>query len=153
LGRKDVELCIVGSGELDEALKARTKELGLSDNIQFCGRQLHNEIPHWMSACDVFCLPSYREGCPNVILKALASGRSVGASGVGRIPELLHEHNGVMTTAGDHEALADGLAEALGRAWEPAALRASVRYLSWDAVGETYFALLTTVMQEWAERG
>jgi glycosyltransferase involved in cell wall biosynthesis len=153
LGQKDVELCIVGSGELSEPLKARSKELGLSGNIRFCGRQLHTEIPHWMSAADVFCLPSYREGCPNVILEALASGKPVVASRVGGIPELLHEQNGVMPPAGDSEALADGLSQALGRTWDPAALRASVEYLSWDAVGETYRDLLTMVVREWRERG
>jgi glycosyltransferase involved in cell wall biosynthesis len=149
LGRPDVELCVVGSGEILEKLKARTLELGLGANIRFAGRQLHTEIPHWMSACDVFCLPSYQEGCPNVILEALASGRPVVASRVGGIPELLTEKNGAMTPPGDPEALADGLASALGRSWDPEALRGSVEYLSWDAVGETYRDLLTKVLAEW----
>src|SRR5262249_36781248 len=129
LGRKDVELCVVGSGEILDKLKARTLELGLGPNIRFAGRQLHTEIPHWMSACDVFCLPSYAEGCPNVILEALASGRPVVASRVGGIPELLTDKNGGMTPAGDAEALADGLAAALARSWDPEARRGTVEYL------------------------
>jgi glycosyltransferase involved in cell wall biosynthesis len=152
-GLRDVELCIVGSGELKDKLEARTRELGLEGAIRFCGRQLHTEIPRWMSACDLFCLPSYREGCPNVILEALASGRPVVASRVGGIPELLDSKNGVMVPAGDPEALADGIAEALGHSWEPSALRASVEYLSWDAVGETYRDLLAAVLGEWRSRG
>ena len=42
-----------------------------------------------MAASDVLCLPSRREGCPNVVLEALASGRPVIGSAVGGVPELL----------------------------------------------------------------
>lgn len=149
-GLAEVDLCLVGSGELLDKLKARASELGLERTIRFCGRQLHTEIPRWMAACDVFCLPSYREGCPNVILEALASGRPVVASRVGGIPELLEDDkNGVMAPAGEPEALAESLARALGRSWDPEALRASVEYLSWDAVGDTYAKLLEEVVSEW----
>ena len=43
-----------------------------------------------MAAADVITLPSYMEGCPNVVLEALACGRPVVATNVGGIPEI-HE--------------------------------------------------------------
>ena len=152
-GRGDALLCVVGSGEADAEIAARVKELGLTKSVRLCGRQLHSEIPWWMSACDVFCLPSYMEGCPNVVLEALASGRGVVASRVGGIPELITEgRNGVLVPPRDPDALAAGLAAALGRAWEPEAQRASVEYLSHDGVAAAYRRVLEQVIAERAER-
>ena len=44
-----------------------------------------------MNAADVFCLPSHREGCPNVILEAMNCGCRVVATAVGGIPELVDQ--------------------------------------------------------------
>jgi len=42
-----------------------------------------------MSAADVFCLASEREGWPNVIHEALACGLPVVATNVGGVPEMI----------------------------------------------------------------
>jgi len=148
-GRRDAELFVVGGGEMEAELADKTRRLGLEGNVHLVGRQLHTLVPTWMNACDVHCLPSYREGCPNVILEALASGKPVVASRVGGVPEILSEATGVMAPAGDPKALARALAEALERRWDPQKQRASVEYLSWDAVGQVYRDLLTRVVDEW----
>jgi glycosyltransferase involved in cell wall biosynthesis len=148
-GRGDALLCVVGSGEADAEIAARVRELGLGRSVRLCGRQLHTDVPWWMSACDLFCLPSYMEGCPNVVLEALASGRGVVASQVGGIPELVTDgKNGVLVPPRDPQALAAGLAAALGRAWDPEAQRASVEYLSHDAVAEAYHQVLAEALAE-----
>ncbi len=103
-----------------------------------------------MSACDVFCLPSFMEGCPNVVLEALACGRGVVASRVGGIPELVTDGgNGVLVAPRDPEALAAGLAAALGRAWDPEAQRASVQYLAHEGVAAAYREVLERVVEEY----
>lgn len=147
-GARDVELSIVGSGELEPQVRPRVEELGLSDFVVFRGRRLYDEVPTWMAAADVFVLPSRREGCPNVILEALASGRPVVASRVGGIPELLNDRNGIMFEAGDAGALASALADALARQWDPEALRGTVEALSWNDVGDTYRDVLVDVLKE-----
>jgi glycosyltransferase involved in cell wall biosynthesis len=149
LGKSDVLVCVVGSGEDQAEIAARVRELGVEKNVRLAGRQLHTDVPWWISAGDVFCLPSYMEGCPNVVLEALASGRGVVATRVGGIPEIVSDRTGILVPPGDAEALADGLAAALDRSWDPEAQRASVQYLSWDAVGDTYRGLLDEVMAEW----
>jgi len=137
----DVQLSMVGSGPMQEQMDRRVSELNLASTVVFHGRQPHNAIPEWIGACDLFCLPSRREGCPNVVLEALASGRPVVASAVGGIPELLSHNNGLMAPAGDAEVLAQQLQAALTGNWDPDALRASVPCLSWSEVGETYARL------------
>lgn len=153
-GRADALLCIVGSGEADAEIAARVRELGLEGSVRLCGRQLHADLPWWFSAGDLFCLPSYMEGCPNVVLEALASGRGVVATRVGGIPELITDgKNGLLVPPGDPEALADALAAALGRAWDPEAQRASVPYLDWEAVGRAYREVIDAAMEAWRRGG
>jgi glycosyltransferase involved in cell wall biosynthesis len=148
-GHGEALLCVVGSGEADAEIAARVKELGLSRTVRLVGRQLHTDVPWWMSAGDVFCLPSYMEGCPNVVLEALASGRAVVASRVGGIPELITDGvNGVLVPPGDPDALAAGLAKALERTWDPEAQRASVEYLSHDEVAAAYRRVLEQAIAE-----
>ncbi|HTE17220.1 MAG TPA: glycosyltransferase, partial [Armatimonadota bacterium] len=151
-GMREVSLLMVGSGPLEEQLRTRVRALGLEDSVRFCGRRPHNEIPSWMTAADVLCLPSFREGCPNVVLEALASGRPVVASAVGGVPELLDERNGVLAPAGDAEALARGMRSAVERQWDADALRATVQFLSWRQYGLTLHASLTGAVEEWNAR-
>lgn len=151
-GRRDVELLLVGFGEMEGQLRASAAKLEVEDQIRFCGMQQHQDIPDWLTACDVFCLPSRREGCPNVVLEALASGRPVVASRVGGVPELLTSANGIMVPADDAAALAGALNEALLRDWVPQQLRDSVECLSWKDVGRAYYNILVEAHEEWQAR-
>ena len=47
-----------------------------------------------MLSCDVFVLPTYTEGFPNVILESMACGCAIVTTPVGAIPEMLEEENG-----------------------------------------------------------
>lgn len=145
-GNKSIQLALVGSGPLEPALRELVKQHSLEDQVRFCGRKSHAEIPDWMAACDVFCLPSLREGCPNVILEALSSGRPVVASQVGGVPELLSNETGVMVEAGNADALAKSLRSALEWRWNEEELRRSVRSRSWEEVGKNYYAALSSSM-------
>jgi glycosyltransferase involved in cell wall biosynthesis len=148
-GRKDVLLAVVGSGEADQEIAQVVQDLGLGQHVRLAGRQLHTDVPYWISAGDVFCLPSYMEGCPNVVLEALASGRPVVATRVGGIPELVREgETGHLVPPGDPEALADALARTLSRTWDADAQRGSVEYLSWDAVARSYKGIIEAAMRE-----
>ena len=65
------------------------------------GRRKSGEVAQWMRAADIFCLPSHSEGCPNVIVEALACGRPIVASNVGGIPELVDEGCGILMAPRD----------------------------------------------------
>jgi glycosyltransferase involved in cell wall biosynthesis len=62
------------------------------------------------------------EGCPNVILEALACGRPVVATNVGGIPEIMSAECGRLVPPRDPSELARALASVLDKTWEPAAL-------------------------------
>ena len=75
------------------------------------------EVAQWLAACDVFTLPSWQEGTPNVVLEALASGRPVVATRVGGIPDVLPDPQaGRLVPARDAASLADAIAVTIERA-------------------------------------
>ena len=62
--------------EIDSGLAERIKEKaarrGVGDRLVFVEAEEH--IEHYYRAADVFALPTAREGLPNVLLEAMASG-------------------------------------------------------------------------------
>jgi glycosyltransferase involved in cell wall biosynthesis len=83
-----------------------------------------DEVAIWMSAADVVTLPSYMEGCPNVVLEALACGRPVVATNVGGIPEIMDDNCGQLVPPRDRAALARALEAVLDRDWDAEAISA-----------------------------
>jgi glycosyltransferase involved in cell wall biosynthesis len=131
-------LYLVGEGPQLGELRERALSLGLEQTVRFAGPQDHAAVAKWLAACDVLCLPSLREGCPNVVLEALSSGRPVVASRVGGVPEFVREGNGLLVRPQDPEALSAALADALARDWNAQAIAQSVSGCSWGAAAERY---------------
>jgi glycosyltransferase involved in cell wall biosynthesis len=104
---------IVGAGEMRPSLEAQIKLLGLGEQVKLVGSKPHRELPTWFRAADVFVLPSYSEGIPNVLLEAVACGTRYVASRVGGIPEIAHLGMGWLVPPGDVDALAAGIRSSL----------------------------------------
>lgn len=71
---------ICSRGILSEYLKAKTKELGISDKVKFLG--FRKEIAEICKVSDLFVFPSYQEGLPVALMEAMAAGLPVIASNV-----------------------------------------------------------------------
>ena len=86
----DEELCLalIGAGPFEQEMQVMLAAEGVDQYARFLGALPQQEIALWMNACDVFCLPSYSEGQPNVVIEALACGARIVATRVGGIPEL-----------------------------------------------------------------
>ncbi len=82
------------------------------------------EVAIWMTAADVVTLPSYMEGCPNVVLEALACGRPVVATNVGGIPEIMSDDCGQLVPPRNVPELARALGSVLDRTWDADAISA-----------------------------
>lgn len=136
--RPRLQLFCVGEGALRAKLEAQAAQAGIARQIHFLGHRSSSEIARWLAAANVFCLPSYAEGCPNAVIEALACGRPVIATRVGGIPELVDTHSGILIPPRDGAALAVALEEAFSRQWdEPGISRTSQR--GWDQVAmDTY---------------
>jgi glycosyltransferase involved in cell wall biosynthesis len=128
------ELCLVigGDGPLRGKLVKRVKDLGLEGKVKFIGKKLHNEIPLWMNAADLFCLPSIMEGMPNVILEALACKKLIIATSVGGIPEIItSEDYGILVPTQDVAALAEAICMVFKNKWNPEILRRRAFEMDW----------------------
>ena len=73
--KKDAILLLVGVGELQDNIKKKVNELGLSDKVQFLG--IRSDINELLNAFDIFILPSFFEGLPVVGVEAQATGLTV----------------------------------------------------------------------------
>ena len=96
------------------------------------GERAPEELSAWYAAADVVLLTSRREGRPNVVLEALASGRPVLATDVGGTRELLSDARMLAPTRSP-EDLGRRLVEILGTRFDPGELARSVAHLSWEA--------------------
>jgi len=135
---RDFKLYLVGEGPLLGSLRERMGQLVLDERVRFVGREEHRRVALWLAACDVFCLPSLREGCPNVVLESLSSGRPVVASRVGAIPDLVSPETGILVETQDAEQLATALDKALARGWDAAQIAASMSAYSWRSAAIRY---------------
>ena len=102
----NVKLFLIGSGKELNRAKHFCKINRINHRVEFIGRVMHKEIGKWLSACDIFVLPSYTEGLPNAVVEAMACRRPVIATQVGGIPEIIvNNKNGILVPLKDVQEL------------------------------------------------
>lgn len=146
--KNGIKVVVIGEGNQRKQIERRILELGLNGEIGFFGEKSREEIPYWYGACDLLCLPSIREGCPNVILESLACGRPVVASKVGGISELINDGNGVLFEPKNIQELTDSLWKALNQDWNEEEIRHSIDGLTWESTANKYFNVFQKVLLE-----
>jgi glycosyltransferase involved in cell wall biosynthesis len=87
----NMELTIVGEGQQYQHLVDLTKELELTDHVQFVG--FREDIPEVLKTCDVLVLPSTRrETFGIVMIEALATVKPVIATTTGGLTEIIDRY-------------------------------------------------------------
>lgn len=122
--RPTLHVYVVGIGPDKTLIERAISAYGAAGYIHLVLGCPFDQVAVWMAAADLVTLPSYMEGCPNVILEALACGRPVVATRVGGIPEILSDACGRLVPPRDPIRLADALSAVLDSAWNPQAIAA-----------------------------
>lgn len=103
---------LAGEGEMMEALRALTRELGLERDAFFIGRC--DQVAELLFASDVCVLSSKAEGFSNSILEYMGAARPVVATDVGGAREAIVEgETGYLIQSGDDETMAARIVELL----------------------------------------
>jgi glycosyltransferase involved in cell wall biosynthesis len=121
-------------GAMGTELRQLARKLEIDDRVIFAGPRKRGELASWYAAADLFVLATAHEGCPNVVLEALACGTPVVGTPVGSIPELLTSEVGLIVER-DVQSIAAGIDKALSRGWDRDAVRARIESRTWRAVG------------------
>ncbi|MEM8606115.1 MAG: glycosyltransferase family 4 protein [Myxococcota bacterium] len=110
----DLEVVLVGDGDVRQPLEERIRELGLEAHVEITGWVGGAEVQARLLEARAMVLPSFAEGLPVVIMEALGLGRPVITTYVAGIPELVVDGEcGWVLTPGDTVQLRDAMREVL----------------------------------------
>lgn len=101
-----VDVTIAGQGPLSHLAEELADSRPGVEYVGFVSEERKLEI---LNESTVNVLPTYAEGVPIAILEAMAGGNAIVSTGVGGIPSVVDEENGVLVEPGDADALADAL--------------------------------------------
>jgi L-malate glycosyltransferase len=145
----DVELAIVGGGELLEETRRLVETCMARDRIHLPG---FDRPEKWLAWADCFVLPSRREGLSNALLEAMAAGLPCIANDIPPNREVLDDGNaGVLVPVENCDALEAamrGMVEEDGKARRFAvkAKERAERYYSIGSVADRYAHLYESLL-------
>jgi glycosyltransferase involved in cell wall biosynthesis len=117
---------LVGDGPERERVREAVTAAAMDERFLFAGYQ--TDVRAFYGMADLFVLPSHSEGCPNVLLEAMAFGVPIAATSVGGVPETVdHNATALLTGPADPEALAGALHRILREPGLASALAAAGR--------------------------
>lgn len=106
ISREDVVWCVIGDGAERHTLNKLINENGLTEKVLLVGRK--DRAAEYLTAFDIFLLPSIKEGFPWAVLEAMAAKLPVIAARVGAIPEIIEDGvSGLIIEPGNPGQIAD----------------------------------------------
>jgi glycosyltransferase involved in cell wall biosynthesis len=112
-GVGDLDFRIAGDGPLRPTLERIARDLGLLSCVKFLGES--HDIPTFLSGAKFLVHTSETEGCPNVVMEAMACGIPVLAMEAGDISYLVEEgETGFIVSQGDEKMFVKRLLQLLG---------------------------------------
>lgn len=111
-GESGFHIHMVGSGEMEEELKALAREYSVEDTLTFYGFQTPDEVRAVMEKCHIHIFTSnHLEGWGAVVNEAMNSGCAVvGNAQAGAVPYLIqHKKNGMAYPEGSYEKMKEAV--------------------------------------------
>ena len=136
-------LRIAGEGGSKDALQKLISAKSLEHAVTLLGAIPHQSLVDELHNSDALILPSYREGVPNVIMEALATGTPVIATDVGGIAEVLTpDVGGILIEAQSADAVAKAINNIADSPWDSRRINASVSNYTWQNSAKEIITLL-----------
>ena len=107
LTTKDIRLFIVGDGELRNELENKVEELHLQDSVTFLGYR--QDIVECINSFDFLVSSSLFEGLALNIIEAFMNGKTMVATDIPGINEVVNDKNGILVPAKNPGALAGAI--------------------------------------------
>lgn len=130
---------IVGEGVELGRLQGLARELGISERVEFLGRQTRVQVAQVLRGSDIFALPSRYEGLGCAYLEAMACGLPViGCRGQGIEEVIRHGENGILLKEQDAGNAARALAAVLRTLLKNREMRETMGLAARRTVAEGY---------------
>lgn len=85
----DVRLLIVGDGSLRQSMHSQAEEAGITDFVEFAGRQPQDKLQDFYDRIDILLMPSRSEGFGLTAIEGMARGCVPVVSDTGGLPEVV----------------------------------------------------------------
>jgi glycosyltransferase involved in cell wall biosynthesis len=132
---RPVRLRLVGAGPDEASLREHAARIAVPDCVVFEGAVNQDRIRGFYQAADIFCIPSFAEGIPVVLMEAMAMGIPCVTTHITGVPELIRNGiDGLVVAPSDLDALTDALAKLM----DDAALRQRISNSARERIAEHY---------------
>ncbi len=120
----EATLRIVGGGDDRPRLEALARQCGVETAVEFAGIVSDDALRAEYAACDLFALPSRKEGFGLVFLEAMTHGKPCLGARAGGVPEVINDRVGVLAEYGNIPDIAAAVSDLVRHPRDPAAIRA-----------------------------
>jgi colanic acid/amylovoran biosynthesis glycosyltransferase len=134
-GGRQLRLRVVGGGDDRAALQQHAQSLGLEEHVLFEGPVNQDHVRTFYAKADCFCMASFAEGIPVVLMEAMAMGIPCVTTHINGIPELIGDGSEGLLVAPSDVA---GLVAALARLMDDRVLSAQLASAGRMRVMEDY---------------
>lgn len=117
-------LCIVGGGDDLPRLRDLARRLGVEVACTFTGIIDDDALRNEYATCDIFALPSRKEGFGLVYIEAMSHGKPCLGSHAGGVPEVIDDAVGTLAAYGNIPEIAAGLIDLAQHLRDPHTVRA-----------------------------
>lgn len=107
-GNSDVFLNMVGDGDYRQVLQEIAKNKGVDNLVKFLGKVSDENLQNAYKQCNIFAMPSKKEGFGIVFLEAMRHGKACLGGNYGGTPEVIDDGvTGFLVEWNDHEEIAE----------------------------------------------